>query len=80
MVAVSLQLLDNTLHVNIFFEASDGDLADNICLCVRETCPDDERLFRAEETHIFLTAQEALALADALRQAASSSPHDAENG
>lgn len=63
---MGITLLDNSLNVEVFFEKNDADLEDNICLCISETCPDDEKLFRAQKTHIFLTVQEAGTLAQAL--------------
>lgn len=63
-------LLDGSLKVEIYFEQTDSDYADNICLCLQEDCPDDEKILIADETNIYLTTKEARALALALNQAA----------
>ncbi|HPC05186.1 MAG TPA: hypothetical protein PLI60_00570 [Anaerolineaceae bacterium] len=70
---MGISLLDNSLHVEVYFETTDADLEDNICLCITESCPEDERLFRAKKTHIFLTVREAGTLAQALVDAIDSS-------
>ena len=68
-----IMLLDDSLQVEIFYEESDSGFADNICICFVEDCPPDERLFKADETNIFLTPEEAMALATALMNAAAES-------
>lgn len=61
-----IYLLDNTLKVDIFFEPTDSEFTDNICMCVVESCPPEEKLFRADEIHIYLTTQQARQLGEAL--------------
>lgn len=65
-----IHLLDDTLHVEVFYECRDRDLEDNVCISVIETCPASEQLFRAGENHIFLTPNEARQLGEALLAAA----------
>ena len=67
---MAIFLLDDTLQIEVHYESEDEDLRDNICLRILENCPDEERLFRAEETNIFLTARQARDLATALLNAA----------
>jgi hypothetical protein len=67
---MSIHLLDGSLQVNIFYENRDSAFEDNICILLREDCPDGERLFRAIETNIFITPSEACELAKALNTAA----------
>ncbi len=67
---MTLHLLDDTLQIDIFYECDDMDLEDNVCLSVVERCPPSEQLFRAGETHIFLTPDEARTLGEALLAAA----------
>ena len=62
-------LLDKTLQVEINFSSEDCDLEDNICVKVLETCPEDEKIFKHEESHIFLTRKQAQDLTDALGEA-----------
>jgi len=67
---LAIFLVDETLRIEVRYEPEDEDLRDNICLCILEDCPDEERLFRAEETNIYLTARQARELAEALLNAA----------
>ena len=66
-------LLDETLQIAIFYDCEDEDLEDNVCISIVEDCPHDERLFRAGETHIYLTSDEARVLGEALLVAANHS-------
>ena len=66
-------LLDETLIVEVFYACEDADLVDNICLKVVEDCAEEEKVFRHEESHLFLTADQARALAEALLTAADKS-------
>lgn len=64
-----VSLLDNSLKVDIFFEESDQDFEDDICISIREDCPDEEKIFRADETNIFVTPDQACLLVLALQRA-----------
>lgn len=66
---MSISLLDGSLKVDIFFEESDSGFDDDICLSFYEDCPEDERLFRADETNIYITPEQASLLALALNRA-----------
>lgn len=68
-----IDLLKGSLLVQINFEKSDSDFDDNVCVCFEEPCHDDEKLFRAEQTHIYLTPSEARRIAAALQKAAEES-------
>ncbi|GAB4272352.1 MAG: hypothetical protein Kow0080_18680 [Candidatus Promineifilaceae bacterium] len=74
---MSIFLLDGSLRIKIFFEKSDNDYEDDICITIEEDCPDDEKLFIADETNIYITPKQARELALALNQAAEIS--EAEN-
>lgn len=63
-------LLDNSLKVEVYCEEMDRDFEDNICVSFTETCPDDEKIFRADETNIYLTPAQAEQLGDLLVRAA----------
>ena len=69
----TVRLLDDTLEVEVGFSCEDADLEDNICVVVNETCPEDEKIFKHEESHIFLTRNQARDLMDALRAAVKAS-------
>mgnify|MGYP001218561065 CR=1 FL=1 len=73
---MSIFLLDNTLQIDIFYDCDNHDLEDNICVAIIERCPPQERLLRAGETHIFLTADQARQLAEALLATAHNSHSD----
>jgi hypothetical protein len=66
-------LLDDSLRVSIRYACEDSDLKDNICISIHESCPDEEKLFIADETNIFIPAAEAQQLANALMRAVTES-------
>ena len=68
-----LSLLDNSLGVSIYFERSDSEFDDDICICFKEYCQEDEKIFKAGETNIFLTPEQANQLANALLEASKQS-------
>ncbi len=70
---MALSLLDDSLRVSVYYEESDSDFEDNICVCIVEDCPEEERLLRADEVNIFLTPEQAVALASMLTNAAADS-------
>jgi hypothetical protein len=74
-VEMAIELLNGSLKVNIFFDPKDREFEDNVCICVKELGPDEEKILYADETNIFLTAEEARKLADLLREAADKSSH-----
>jgi hypothetical protein len=67
---MEMNLLDNSLKIEVFFDREDETFSDNICLRIKENCPDEERIFRAEESNIYLTPHQACHLADSLLKAA----------
>ena len=69
MTKKTIALLDDTLEVSVFFDAKDCDLVDNICMVITETCHEEEKIFRHDESHLYLTREQALALAQALLSA-----------
>ena len=66
---MSVSLLDNSLKVDVYFEETDRDFDDDICICFSEDCPADEKIFRADETNIFITPDQACQLLLALQRA-----------
>ena len=66
---MSVSLLDNSLKVDIFFEESDRDFEDDICISFTEDCPTEEKLFRVDETNIYITPDQACLLLLALQRA-----------
>jgi hypothetical protein len=72
-VFVPIYLLDNSLSVEIYYDQFDCEFEDNICVSMIEDCPEEEKIFRVEETNIYLTPTQARDLAVALLQAAAAS-------
>jgi hypothetical protein len=70
---MEIKLLGGELIVNICYENSDKEFDDNICLSFSEPCLDDTRIFRAAETNLYITPQEARELAEILLKAAETS-------
>jgi hypothetical protein len=70
---MAIYLLDNSLKVEIYFDPSDSDYDDNICISIVEECPDEEKLFLAGETNMYLTPEEACQILQALAQAVKNS-------
>ena len=73
---MTIQLLEGTLQIDIFYECEDHDLEDNICVSIIERCPPAEKLLRAGETHIYLSADQARKLGQELIRAADHSDND----
>jgi hypothetical protein len=73
---MAIYLLDNSLKVEVFYDPSDSEFEDNICICFVEECPDDEKLFLAGETNIYLTPDEACHLAQAVIKAVKHGHHN----
>ena len=55
----AITLLDGSLKLKIFYDESDSEFEDDICLCFMEDSRDEERLFRADEVSIYLTPEQA---------------------
>lgn len=72
---MALEILNGSLVVNIFYDPKDREYEDNVCMCLKECGPDEEKILYAEETNVYLTAEQARELADLLRAAADQSAH-----
>ncbi len=77
---MKIELLGGCLVVDIFFEETDSEFDDNVCLRFTEPCPADERLFKANETNIFLTTVEARQIAQTLLKIAEESDLRSKDG
>jgi hypothetical protein len=66
---MAVYLLDNSLKVDVFFDSTDSEFEDNICISFVEDCPEDEKIFLAGETNIYLTVEEACQVAELISQA-----------
>jgi hypothetical protein len=54
-----INLLDGSLKLSIYVDEADRGFEDDICLRFVEDCPDEEKLFKADDTRIYLTPEEA---------------------
>jgi hypothetical protein len=63
-------LLDDSLQIEINYACEDADLDDNICIKVTESCLEEEKVFRHDESHLYITADQARELAIELLKAA----------
>ncbi|RJQ44459.1 MAG: hypothetical protein C4545_01355 [Anaerolineaceae bacterium] len=72
---MTISLLDGSLHVGVFFDKGDHEFEDNICICFTEDCPEEEKIFYAGETNIYITSDQARELAALLIEAADQSSH-----
>ena len=67
---MAMEILNGSLKIDIFFEKNDKEYDDNICICLKEYGPEDEKILYAGETNLFITADEARKLAEMLVEAA----------
>ena len=74
-----IMLLDDSLRVEVLYDEEDQAFEDNICVCLSERAPAEERLFLYDDTHILLTPDQALDLARALTAAAEQSQQAAKH-
>ena len=66
---MSVSLLDGGLTVEIFFDVSDSDFEDDICIKLVEDCPEDEKVLKFDETNLYVTPNQACLLILALQRA-----------
>lgn len=66
---MSISILEDSLKVDIFVDETDAGFEDNICIRIVEDCPEDEKLLKADETNIYITADEVCLLILALQRA-----------
>ncbi len=65
----AITLLDGSLKLTIYYEEADSAFDDNICLRFEEDSVEPERLFRAEDTSMYLTHEQAALLVLELNRA-----------
>ena len=66
---MSILLVDGGLKVKIFYDESDREFDDDICIQIIEDCPEDERVLKFDETNLFITPDQACLLILALQRA-----------
>ena len=72
---MAIELLNDSLKIEIFFEKNDKEYEDNICVCIEEFGPEDEKILYAGETNIYINTEQARQLAKMLTAAADQSSH-----
>lgn len=55
----AITLLDGSLKLTIYYDAADREFEDDICLRFEEDSVESECLFRAEDTSIYITPEQA---------------------
>lgn len=72
---MAMVLLNGSLKIEIFFDRRDKEYEDNICLSINEIGPDEEKVFYASETNLYISPEDARKLAKMLLDAADVSCH-----
>ncbi len=72
---MAIKLLNGSLKIGVYFDKKDKEYEDNICVCIQEFGPEDEKILYASETNIFINAEQARELAEMLTTAADHSSH-----
>jgi hypothetical protein len=55
----AITLLDGSLKLRIYYDDGDSEFEDDICLSFREDSVEAEQLFRADETNVYITPEQA---------------------
>jgi len=72
---MAIELLNGSLKLEIFYDKRDREYEDNVCLCLKETGPDEEKVLYANETNLYIKPEDARRLAQMLLDAADQSSH-----
>lgn len=66
---MTISLLDGSLKLDVYYDCTDSQFEDHICVKILEDCPEEEKIFYAGETNIYLTAEQARQISNALLKA-----------
>ena len=72
---MAIELLNGSLKIEVFFDKHDREYDDNVCLCIKESGPEEEKVLYAGETNLYIKPDEARQLANMLLEAANKSSH-----
>lgn len=72
---MAIELMNGSLYIDVFYDKRDLQYEDNICICIQEHCPEDEKVFYAIETNLMITPDEAREFSKLLIDAADRSSH-----
>ena len=56
---MAVKILDDTLTFEAFIDHEDSGFEDDVCLRFTETCPEEEKVFYAGESNLYVTRQQA---------------------
>ena len=68
-----IYILDESVKIEVYFEENDHEFEDNVCISFHENCPEEERIYRANLSHIYISVKQARQFAHALILAAQES-------
>jgi hypothetical protein len=66
---MSIILFDGGLQIKIFYDESDREFDDDICIQLIEDCPEEEKILRFDETNLYITPDQACLLILTLQRA-----------
>jgi hypothetical protein len=66
---MSVILFDGGLKIEIYFDESDREFDDDICIQLIEDCPEEEKVLKFDETNLYITPDQACLLILALQRA-----------
>jgi hypothetical protein len=72
---MAMELLNGSLKIEIYYDRRDKEYEDNICLSIKEIGPEEEKVFYASETNLYIKPEDARKLAEMLLDAADHSSH-----
>ena len=61
---MAVKILDNTLTFEAFIDHEDAGFEDDVCLRFTETCPEEEKVFYAGESNLYVTREQARQIAE----------------
>lgn len=60
---MAVKILDNTITFEAFVDNDDAEFEDDVCLRFTETCPEEEKVFYAGESNLYVTREQARKIA-----------------
>lgn len=61
---MAVTFMENTLKFEAFIDREDPTAEDNVCLRFTEDCPEEEKVFYAGESTLYLTREQARGIAE----------------
>ena len=60
---MAVKILDDSLTFEAFIDREDAGFEDDVCLRFTETCPEEEKVFYAGESNLYVTRDQARQIA-----------------